>query len=192
MAKKAMTQVAVEMFGLLEPLSEDERNRAITATFALLGQPLAAHENGKGLVRQAIENPRYDGEGLKPNTEKWLRQYQITRAAIDNIFHIDGDDVTVIATQVPGGSKRERSINCYLLIGVRNLLAKDEASFTDREAVEYCQQVNAHDAANHAANRSALGPRLTGSRSAGFKLTVPGLRDAAILVKAMTSNINEG
>jgi hypothetical protein len=81
-------------------------------------------------------------------------------------------------------------LNCYLLIGIRGLLASDDASFSDREAVEFCQQVNAHDAANHAANRSTLGPRMTGTRAAGFKLTVPGLRDAATLVKSMTANLN--
>lgn len=190
--KRAITEVTVSLFELLEPLEHEERKRAINATFALLGQPLQdqdkpADSGGLRGVREEIES----NHSLKPNAEKWLRQYQISSSSIDNIYHIDGEQVTIIATQVPGKSKREKTANCYLLAGVRGLLAHDDANFTDREAVEFCQQVHAHDSANHAANRSTLGARITGSRATGFKLTVPGLRDAAALIKSMTSSISE-
>jgi hypothetical protein len=191
--KLPITQVTVSLFDLLEPLEAAERTRAINAAFALLGQPWeiqGSTSNGSTPVSDYREDLG-NGASLKPNAERWRKQYQISNAAIENIYHIDGDEVTIISTQVPGSSKRERSANCYLLVGVRNLLASNDANFTDREAVEFCQQVNAHDSANHAANRASLGPRITGTRATGFKLTVPGLRDAAALIKSMTSSLAE-
>jgi hypothetical protein len=193
-SKLPLTQVTVSLFDLLEPLEAAERTRAINAAFALLGQPWETQGGTNGSGAPSAGDHREDlgnGASLKPNAERWRKQYQISNAAIENIYHIDGDEVTIISTQVPGSSKRERSANCYLLVGVRNLLANNDASFTDREAVEFCQQVNAHDSANHAANRASLGPRITGTRATGFKLTVPGLRDAAALIKSMTSSLSE-
>jgi hypothetical protein len=116
-----------------------------------------------------------------------MSQYGIGEAAISELFHKDGDKIEIIVSDVPGTGKKTKSHNCYLLSGVRALLASDEAKFSESDAVSLCKHLGCHDGANHAKIRSELGNLVAGSKASGFTLPAPGLRAAADLVKAMAS-----
>lgn len=188
---KALTEVVTELYGVLEPLEPSDREKALRAALVLLGQSILPPQGGGG--RPAADGPVDSSPAeLGPAAARWLTQNQVGRDSLDNLFHIDSGEVVPIFSAVPGASRREQTANCYLLAGIIKLLATDEAVIDDREAVELCQQVGAYDRNNHTSNRSSLGSRVTGNRATGFKLTVPGLREAARLVKSMGSNVSDG
>lgn len=62
---------------------------------------------------------------MRPRPDAYIQKYGITRAILDEVFHLDSGDVDVIASTIPGTGKREMTINCYLLCGVRGLLKGD-------------------------------------------------------------------
>ena len=85
----------------------------------------------------------------------------------------------------PGKSVREQTLNAYVLIGAQHFLQNDEAKFSEADAVGLCKRTGCHDQANHAINRTRLGNRVTGSKDSGYTLTVPGLEQAAALIKTL-------
>jgi hypothetical protein len=101
------------------------------------------------------------------------------------VYHIDDGKVELIATTIPGASKKDQSANVYLLCGIRSLLESDEATIDNAAAVDYCKHVGAYDKNNHTANRKSLGNRITGDVAEGFTLPAPGLKAAATLIKLM-------
>ena len=190
----SITEIAGKMYELLEPLSSEDRHKCIKATMVFLGEEIvgsakpSTHESSSaennqpnGKHRPAIEIANDFGEKLK----RWMVKHQVDRGALDNLFHIEQEVVELIADSVPGRSKKDKTINCYLLVGIKNLIQNDEARFADKEAMEFCQRTLSYDKNNHTAHRQALSSRASGDRSSGFSLTVPGLRDAAKLVKEM-------
>jgi hypothetical protein len=190
---KSLTDTVASLYGILEPMAPEDRDRALRAALVLVGDPMPS---------AAVTGPTVDGPKepstlasvspmFGPTAQRWLTQNQIQVENIENLFHVSGDDAIPIFSSVPGASRREQTVNCYLLAGVRRLLATDEAIADDKEAVELCQQVRAYDKNNHTSNRKSLGAKVTGSRENGFKLTVPGLREAARLIKTMGASTSE-
>ncbi len=186
---KPITQVTTELYELLEPLPSDDRRRSLAAAMALLneefdlgGKKQAGRSQGGDRTRR--ETPDV-GTGLGDNATRWMIQNKLNREALDQMFHINSGKTELIASDVPGKSRKEKTVSCYLLVGIRNLLSSDEPQFGDKEALEFCHLTDAYDKNNHTANRNALGNRVSGDRTSGFNLTVPGLRDAAKLIKEM-------
>lgn len=182
-----LTDTVAELYGILEPLDAADRDRALRAALVLLGDSLPPNAAANEPRTQSLDHSLGPAD-LGPMAVRWITQNQISRSTLDDLFHVDGSEAVPIFSSVPGMSKREQTANCYLLAGVRRLIAADEAAIDDKEAVELCQQVGAYDKNNHTSNRKSLGGRVTGSRDTGFKLTVPGLREAARLVKMMASS----
>jgi hypothetical protein len=188
-----ITETMGELYELLKPLDADERNKCLQAVMILLGEPV------QGVVKNTpsasagvsststVRDEEIGGERLK----KWMIQHKLGRDEIDQLFHIDGDMVELIEDSVPGRSKRDMTINCYLLVGIRNLIQSDEPKFEDKEALDYCHVTQAYDKNNHTKHRQSLGNRVSGDRASGYGLTVPGLRDAARLIKAMNGEESE-
>lgn len=188
----SITKIAGQMYELLEPLSSEDRQKCIKATLVFLGEEIAAgskqapvqkaESTVNGSHRQVVDVRRDLGEKLR----RWMVKHQIEQSFLDNLFHIEDEVVELIADSVPGRSKKDKTINCYLLVGIKNLIQNDEAKFQDKEALEFCQRTLSYDKNNHTTHRQALSSRASGDRSSGFSLTVPGLRDAAKLVKEMS------
>jgi hypothetical protein len=111
-----------------------------------------------------------------------MRKYGVTVEQLERVFHLDGQ-FDVIATP-PGSTKREQTINAYLLIGAQHLLQTDDSKFTESDALALCKQAGCHDSANHAQTRSKFGNRIAGTKD-GYSLTTPGLEQVAALVKAL-------
>ena len=116
---------------------------------------------------------------------RWMAQQNVTQDQIDHVFHFNGTDLDFIVSTIPGASNKDRSINIYILVGLRNTLVGKEGRFTDDEARGICTQYGVYDKNNHAKVLNSLKPEITGSKGTGWQLTAPGLAKAALLVKQM-------
>ena len=177
MSSMALPEITAQLCELLEPLPTEQRRRVITAALALLGE----EQEGVSSPAAAIEGATAFG----PNARRWMKQYGISEDLLEEVFYLNGGDVEIIANDVPGDSKRAKTQQCYLLVGVRQLLANDQPDFFDAEVVELCRNFGCYDGTNHATNRKDLGNRIRGSKQSGFSLPSPGLKAAAELVRSM-------
>jgi hypothetical protein len=126
----------------------------------------------------------FDDLTLGPKASKWIQRHAITREMLDEVFHLTGDGIEIIASSIPGTSKREMTVNCYLLCGTRGLLKDDVPSIDESEAISVCKRLTAYDKNNHTTNRSGVGNKMSGNRPT-FTLTGPGEAAAADLIKQM-------
>jgi len=110
---------------------------------------------------------------------------------LDEVFHITEDGVECIAGAMPGATKKEQTVNCYILTGLRAFIQNDSADFSDADAVSLCKQMGCYDRNNHTANRRSTGNRMSGERKSGFSLPAPGLRAAAELVRQIVQGTSQ-
>jgi hypothetical protein len=175
------------IFVVLEALSAEERRRALQAVLTMLGEGIAAPRTGltapSGLASASSPVAEETNLNLGPKASSWVSRYQLTAAELGTVFHIMNGQAEVIASGAPGTTKKERTVNCYLLAGIAALLTRDAADFTERDAIALCRHLSAYDRNNHPTNRHAVGSRMTGSREAGFSLTASGLSAAADVVR---------
>ena len=152
----------------------------------LLGEaPLGSVSNlGSGTAAATSSSDEFQDLRLGPKALKWLSRNGISRSVLDEVFHVAEGGVSISADSVPGMSKREKTINCYLLAGARRLLESDIATFDDSEAIAECKRLAAYDKNNHTTYRMAIGNKMTGKRPS-FTLTGPGEAAAAELIKQM-------
>lgn len=174
-------EAATLLVGILQDLSAEEQKRAISAALILLGQPLPpASENGQG------SNSFEAIEGLSPKAWQWMQKYSVSEEQLSQVFAISPDEVDVIASTLPSDSKRQQTVEAYLLCGLRSLVRTGEGRFDDREARMLCERLGFYDQANHSNYMKAIGNLLSGSKDAGWKLTIPGAEKAAQVVKKLT------
>jgi hypothetical protein len=183
MAKDDLAETMGKLLALLKPLEAEERQRVINATLMLLGDPSPTLEVSASQSAIAPTMPR----GRPQRAAVWMKQNGITQNMIDQIFHIDGDRAEVVASAVPGSSNKERTLNAYLLAGAARLLGTGDPAFDDKFARELCGNFGCYDNTNHSKYMKDRGNRLAGSASTGWKLTAPGLTQAAALVKEMAA-----
>ncbi|MCH7639604.1 MAG: hypothetical protein IH855_09105, partial [Bacteroidetes bacterium] len=170
-------EAAIALFDILEPFEPDERKRLISGVNGLLGDPPSSFD-------QSEQEPEIElSVGIA--ARRWLSGNNLTEIQIEQVYFFSDGRVDLIADRVPGQTKKERTVNVYLLTGVRALLESDAPVIDDAEALAYCRRIGAYDKNNHTANRRALGNRATGSRAAGFTLTTPGLDAAATSIKIL-------
>jgi hypothetical protein len=176
-----ITDATVKMVTLLEPLDTEDRRRVIHAALTLLGDDSPAKsefpEREKGSPASAGGFPR--------RAETWMRQSGLTENEINQVFHVDGDHVEVVASRITGKTNKERTLNAYLLAGIGQLLGSGEASFDDKAARGLCSELGCYDHTNHATYLKNKGNAIAGSKDSGWKLTSPGLAQAANLVRKM-------
>ncbi|MHB8472717.1 MAG: hypothetical protein ACYDC8_07705 [Gammaproteobacteria bacterium] len=179
-----LPDVVGEIYKLLDPLESADRQKVVRSAMTLLGED--ASTSGTAADNRGFTGGDEGSEfGIKAT--RWMSQNEIDASVIDEIFHKEGDKVEIIVGEVPGQAKKGKTQNCYLLSGVRALLASDEPKFSDQEAVSLCKHMGCYDQANHAKTRSDFGNIVAGTKASGFALPAPGLRAAAALIKTMTS-----
>lgn len=185
-AAKSLPDIVRDLYDLLEPLDSPQRKRVVDSVLHLLGEEVGAASRAP---MQGKQNVVSDGEegGFGAKANRWMAQSGLSTAAIEEVFHRDGSDIQVIASQVPGTSKRAQTLACYLICGIRAMLATDEAKFSDAEAVALCKHIGCFDAPNHAKTRAEMGNSVTGNKSTGYILPSPGLRAAGLLIKEMSA-----
>ena len=183
MSKQTLKTNAIEkMVSLLEPLSSEERGRLVRSAFAFLGEtePGAAQESS----HQSEEQPRTN---VGARAKSWLKQNSLSDQQIEQVFHLEEGNCSVIATELAGKSKKEKTLSAYVLAGTASLLSTDNPNFDDKPARELCESSGCYDSTNHAKYLQQKGNWLTGSKDKGWTITGPGLSRAAAMVKELTS-----
>jgi hypothetical protein len=178
MAKKSITTITTQLHDLLKPLDPQERIRAIKAALMLLGDnesELAGDSGGSG----DEENKGKGGTKRGGKAGQWAKSNGITGEHLGQVF----DGTEVIASAAPGKNAREQTINAYVLTGIAALLEKGEATFDDNIARAVCKHLGCLNEMNHAKYLKTKGNVLSGSKGSGWRLTAPGMKKGADLVK---------
>lgn len=130
------------------------------------------------------------GGDLPPPAKIWLKQSSLSLPDLEEVFHIDGEGVVLIAPEIPGKSLREKAMNCYVLCGITTMLKTGKPEFSDDEARAVCQEFGCLDKKNHATYLKEKGNDFTGSKDKGWTLTVPGKKKAAALIVELGKNVS--
>jgi len=179
-------EVLSQLIALLEPLSEQERQRTVRAALTFLGAEEVEAPKRSQPQSGAESQVDVDSGALPVKASRWLKQHELTVEDLENVFHLASDDVQIIA-EVAGASAKEKTQRCYLLSGVRSLLEGGEPKFSDEHAKALCRENGCYDTANHSKYVKSLGKSVAGSKAAGFELTQPGLRAAADVIKTFVA-----
>lgn len=186
-SKKAprLPDVVAKIYDLLEPLEAADRARVLQSVSGLLGDVPITSGTGTptSMASGSSSTASPSGHARGAKAQAWMRKHALTDQQLETVFHFDGTGELIASP--PGSTKREQTINAYLLLGAQELLANDEARFTEAAAVALCKRLGCHDNANHALTRSKFGNKVTGSKESGFALTVPGLDAAAAAIKQL-------
>jgi len=180
-----LANAVAKVVDVLSPLASEERVRVVNASLTLLGEGTTS--NVMAGSRQSGSPAGGEGVGgqlgVSSQASTWLSKNNMSKEDLEHWYHFEQDAVTLLA--IPGGvSKRsQQAINTYLLLGFAAFLRSGEASFSDQEARAQCQHFGCYDHTNHAKIYKAFGNRITGSKSAGWKLTAPGINAAGALLK---------
>lgn len=181
MATLKLPEITGKLCEILEGLDPEDRRKVVGAALTLLGTP-------QGPVTGLLPDESSEGDlAVGNNACRWMQQNRISVDALQEVFHIGSGVAEVIASDVPGSSKRAKTKSCYLLSGIRALLADDQPDFSESDAVELCRHVACYDSPNHASTRKDLGNQIRGTKDAGYSLSAPGLRAAAELIKSMAT-----
>jgi len=180
MAKSKITEIVAKIVDLLTPLKTDERQRVIQASLTLVGE-------GPNTSGQSVASSKSDQDlgGLSSRAQTWMRQNGLTLEVLQQVFHIEDGKVEVIASEVPGKGDKGKSLNAYILKGISQLLTSGDPSFDDKSARALCKEFGCYNDANHSVYMKDKGNEFAGSKEGGWKLTSPGLRRGAILLKEM-------
>lgn len=185
----SITSATTKLFEVLQPLQSEERLRVVEAALTLLGErpmkfgggsPLGP---GAGASQARQDDSQDDGVKLSSAARAWARKHGITADTLLHYFDISDGKATVIG--LPGSSKEKKAqaLNTYLMTGLANYLTTGDASFSDEDARKLCVHFGCYDKGNHSKYLADLKNRVHGSKSAGWKLTAPGLEAAAELLK---------
>lgn len=181
-----LAEATAKVVEVLTTFSSEERLRIVKASLTLLGDEistLSAPPRGSKGTEQADGGGDSEDPGPHKIAQQWMRKNGVTPEQLEHFFHFDQGQVVPIALPGSATSKREQSANAYIAVGLASYLANGDSSFSDAEARKFCEQFGCYDIANHVKAVKALKNRVTGSKSMGWKLTVPGLSAAADLVK---------
>jgi hypothetical protein len=182
MSKQNIGETTTKIVNLLTPFESEERKRIVQATLTLLGESLdSAH------IKSTKNGESVEIAGDLPQRAKvWMRQNRISIEELEQVYHVDGGKAEIVASNIPGKTKKEQTLNAYLLAGTAGLLAIGEPAFDDKVARELCDTLGFYDPTNHATHMKDKGNKLAGSKAMGWKLTAPGLTQSAALIKEMT------
>jgi hypothetical protein len=188
MTTKKSTEIVSEIVELLTPIESAERIRVVQASLTLLGETFAGgsrHVDGGG-------DTLGEGDGelsaLPVRARTWMKQNSVTVDELQQVFHLADGNADVIAGEVPGKNKKEKTYNAYVLAGLARLLSAGDGAFDDKSARSLCETFGCYDQANHSSTIKNKGNEFTGTKDKGWTLTAPGLKRAAALVKEITKS----
>jgi hypothetical protein len=179
--------IAGKIFHLLEGLSSETRRNIIRASLMMLGES-GTDGVASSPTLEATGGPAADPTliGLSPKGASWIKHNGLTLSQVERVFDISNQGVSVIAPQAPGNNDKQKTHNAYVLLGVSRLLASGEAAFEDKAARKVCEELGCYDSANHSVYMRDKGNVIAGSKKKGWKLTAPGLKHGAELVRELT------
>jgi hypothetical protein len=178
-----MTDTTIALTKIIEaltPLQADERRRTVDAAMTFLGEPVkaapGARKPGTG---------EGDSGGDHPATaSKWMETSGVTPEQLDQVFHFGGDGKFDIL-DAPGTTKKDQTLNTYILTGLGTYLATGNRAFDDATARGFCVKIGCYDAANHATHLKEKHPEFSGDKKTGYTLTTVGTKRGAALVKEL-------
>jgi hypothetical protein len=188
-APPKIADIAHTIYGLLEPLDSEDQRKIINASLTLLGEaPVGDTSSGGGGSGVAAEGGKPDQNigGLHPRGASWMKQNGLSKAQIEEVIDIASEGMPVIVSPVPGKNAKAQTLNAYVLQGISRFLATGDTSFDDKSARKLCEDLGCLNAANHVRYMGGKGNLLTGSKDKGWKVTAPGLKHGADLVKQAT------
>jgi hypothetical protein len=172
----AGTESLIQLIGVLEPLSPEERRRNIKAALTYFGD--SEQEHSAKDVRQSSGD---DGH-FAPEIAARMRQHGISPDHAVHVFEFrQGEPFKVLA--VPGKGKKPQTLAMYHLVGLGTYLESNKRDFPDATARQYCKDYGCYDQPNHAAYLDEKHPAFAGDKNNGWLLTVPGIKVAAAIVK---------
>lgn len=189
MDKPKILDVVSGVVTALEPFDSDERKRIIKAAMTVLGEEEVAVTPSKPASDDAQQAPA-GLENINQAAQRWMKTFSITREELEQVFQIEPGSATVLNVQLPGVNKRTNSHYTYMLAAVASLIATGEPQVDDKSARALCGTLGCYDSPNHATTMANIGNLMNGSKSVGYKLTAPGQREAANLVKKIAGGNN--
>ena len=180
MGNKTSIEIVGAVVELLNPLEPVDRLRVINAALSLLGN--------QSLSVEAPADAGNDGSDishLPPRARAWIKQNDIAPNQLNQVFHISDGNAEIIATEIPGKNAKERTYNAYVLTGIARLISSGAPVFDDKPARLFCKSSGCLNEPNHATYLANRGNIFTGSKEKGWTLTVPGLKQGAVLVKEL-------
>lgn len=173
---KKSTEAVVNIIDTLNEVDPKEKSAVFRAVAALLeGNDVSVPINNLGST-ESVFNAK---------VEKWLSSNGLTSDDLQKVFDMAGGQVDLIVPEIPGSSKREKTINAYILEGLRRFVLSGDLSFDDKSARKLCEINGCYDQANHASYLKSGGNKFIGSKNLGWKLTTPGLMEAARVVRSV-------
>ncbi|MBZ5540089.1 MAG: hypothetical protein LAN61_06150 [Acidobacteriia bacterium] len=127
-------------------------------------------------------------EGISPVARKWMTRNGLKAETLSTIFSLGGDEIDLIAKEIPGKSKRERMHSVLLLKGIAAYLGSGAARFTHEQLKEACLHYKAFDSANFATYLKDFSAEVTGDKSTAYVLSARGLSSATDIVKNMLAS----
>lgn len=131
-------------------------------------------------------------EGISPVARKWMSRNGIDAKGLLVIFSLGGDEIDLIAKNVPGKSERERMHSVILLKGIAAYLASGAARFTYGQLKEACLHYRAFNSANFASYLKSFASDVSGEKNTGYTLTARGLAAATEKVTTILKAGNAG
>lgn len=188
MTKTKTTDVLASIVGFLEPMESEERMRIINAALVLLGESAAPAKSGGGAgVQDNIDFGSNLGD-LPPRARAWMKQHSVSGGELEQVFNVVDGVAEVIASHMPGKSKKEQTYSAYVLTGIAQLIATGNANFSDNDARNVCVNAGCYDSGNHATTMKEKGNEFSGSKDKGWVLTAPGLKRGAELIKELSKS----
>ena len=130
---KGIVEATGKIYEQLEGLAPEERRRAVDAALTMLGEPTISNHTATVTSQQDDETP---SDEFCNSAKAWIKKNNLEHAALLEMFHFDNGKVTLILGSPIGRSKREQTLNTYLLTGVASLLETSIAEFLDETAAQ--------------------------------------------------------
>ena len=126
-----------------------------------------------------------EAEGISPSGRKWMVRSELDSNQLGAIFSIGGEDIDLIAKQVPGKTTKDRMRSVFLLKGIASYLSTGAPRITHGPVREACSHYDAFDTKHFAKYLKSFSTEISGSKATGYSLTSRGLAEATELVKGM-------
>lgn len=185
MANTDTTNALTTIIKALTPLKPDERHRTVDAAMLFLGEATKTSSRERKVGPSGADRDTGDGEYPAAVT-KWMQQHSISSEELDQVFHFKDDSFDIHGA--PGRSKREQTLNTYVLTGLGAFLTTGDRKFADATARGFCETTGCFDAPNHAKYLKDKGAEFSGDKSKGYSLSNVGVRRGATLVKELAGN----
>jgi hypothetical protein len=187
MADVQQTMAAIEaVVRILGPLETDERQRVLQGVLVILRESLP--------TSGGVDFDRSSGSNLESNVPNrarlWMRQNNLKDEQLSQVFDLSDGVATIIASGVSGKNNSEKTIKAYVLAGVAGFLSSGEPTFDDKTARLLCETLGCYDNTNHSKYMKDKGNNFVGDKDKGWKLTAPGLKNGAVIVKELSGMVD--